>query len=202
MPLSDRWPLAEGALRDRLVAAYDGPARGYHDLRHLAEVLAGLDELAAGGERFDDLLVRLAAWFHDAVYDGEAGPEARSARWAEEALPAHGLSPEQVREVARLVRVTEHHGPGEADENGCALSDADLAILAAGAERYQQYIAGVRGEYPTLTDAEFRAGRATVLRNLVAKQSLFHTGYARSRWEDAARANIHRELRSLERPDG
>ena len=202
LPLCDQWPLAQAALRDRLLAAYDGSGRGYHDRRHLAEVLDRLDELAAGGERFDDLLVRLAAWFHDAVYDGQAGAEARSARWAEEALPAQGLSPDQVREIARLVRVTEHHRPGQHDENGCALSDADLAILAAEAERYQEYVADVRREYPTVTDAEFRAGRAAVLKELADKPSLFHTGYGRSRWEDAARANINRELRSLEHPDG
>src|SRR4051794_30407187 len=47
------WPLA-GAddLREELESAYAGAGRGYHDLRHLAEVFTRLDELAAGGVGF------------------------------------------------------------------------------------------------------------------------------------------------------
>ena len=106
--LADRWPLPDhDALRDELVAAY-GTGRGYHDLRHLAEVLDRLDDLGC-----DDVVVLLAAWFHDAVYDGRPGDEERSAQWAERALPAD-LS----AEVARLVRVTEHHDPAPEDEAG------------------------------------------------------------------------------------
>jgi predicted metal-dependent HD superfamily phosphohydrolase len=38
-----------------------------------------------------------------------------------------------------------------------------------------------------------------VLRTLSAKPRLFHTAYARDRWEAAARANVERELATLER---
>ena len=38
--LSDRWPLPDGAgVRDELAAAYADPSRGYHNTRHLTEVL-------------------------------------------------------------------------------------------------------------------------------------------------------------------
>ena len=56
--------------------------RGYHDTRHLAEVLDRLADLGC-----DSVVVRLAAWFHDAVYDAAPGDEERSAQWAERALP-------------------------------------------------------------------------------------------------------------------
>jgi predicted metal-dependent HD superfamily phosphohydrolase len=36
-----------------------------------------------------------------------------------------------------------------------------------------------------------------VLRDLLAKPTLFHTVEARRRWEDRARANVEREVRSL-----
>jgi predicted metal-dependent HD superfamily phosphohydrolase len=197
--LSQWWPPRHGEeLRDALVAAYDGAERGYHDRRHLAEVLGRLDELAAGGEEFVVDLVRLAAWFHDAVYDGTPGDEARSAAWAEQALPGLGLSPEEVAEVARLVRLTEDHRPAAHDCNGCALSDADLAILAAPADRYEEYVDGVRREYAAVPEKEFRRGRAAVLRELRSKPSLFHTAHARAHWEDIARANLDDELARLE----
>jgi len=196
--LRDRWPLPDASrLRDQLLEAYAEPTRGYHDLRHLTEVLRRLDELAAAGEEFDGPEVRLAAWFHDGVYDRRPGAEERSARWAEKALTEHGLPPGQVGEVARLVRLTEHHRPPVGDRNGAALIDADLAILAAPAARYRAYVEGVRREYAELPDDEFRRGRGAVLAALVAQDPLYRTGHARRAWEPAARANLGRELEGL-----
>jgi predicted metal-dependent HD superfamily phosphohydrolase len=197
MDLHDRWPLPERlAVRDELAAAYADPSRGYHDTRHLSEVLDRLDELAASGAAFERTPVVLAAWFHDAVYDGERDAEERSAAWAEHALATAAPAP-VVAEVARLVRLTETHTPDDGDANGCALSDADLGILAAPRPRYDEYVAAVRREYAHLEDAVFEAGRADVLRGLAAKPHLFHTAYAREHWERAARANLERELATL-----
>jgi predicted metal-dependent HD superfamily phosphohydrolase len=197
MDLHDRWPLPERlAVRDELAAAYADPSRGYHDTRHLSEVLDRLDELAANGAAFERTPVVLAAWFHDAVYDGERDAEERSAAWAEHALATAAPAP-VVAEVARLVRLTETHTPDDGDANGCALSDADLGILAAPRPRYDEYVAAVRREYAHLEDAVFEAGRADVLRGLAAKPHLFHTAYAREHWEQAARANLERELATL-----
>lgn len=194
--LTAAWPLTDGsALRDELLAAY-GAARGYHDLRHLAEVLARLDELGEHGAPFETLPVRLAAWFHDGVYDGERDAEERSATWAETALP--GLVGEPVaREVARLVRLTETHRPEPDDPGGCALSDADLAILASDRARYDEYVETVRVDYAHVPDDLFVLGRVAVLRDLLTKPHLFHTPYARAAWEGPARANVEDELARL-----
>lgn len=191
------WPLpAAEDLRERLVAAYDRP--GYHDLQHLVEVLSRLDELAAAGEVFADLPTRLAAWFHDAVYDGERDAEERSAALAEDWLTGV-VEPAVVAETVRLVRLTETHTPADDDPAGCALSDADLAILAAPRERYEEYVATVRTEYAHVDDAAFAAGREQVLLGLAAKPTLFHTAHARDRWEADARANLDAELDRLAR---
>ncbi|MDN4173863.1 hypothetical protein QWY28_12950 [Nocardioides sp. SOB77] len=191
------WPLTTGEeVRDALAAAYAASDRDYHDTRHLAEVLARLAELADRGAAYDPVPVLLAAWFHDGVYDGERDAEERSAAWAEDALA--GLVPEPVvAEVARLVRLTETHRPADDDANGCALSDADLAILAAPRARYDEYVAAVRREFAHLDDDTFREGRAQVLRSLAAKEHLFHTPWAREHWEAPARANLARELEEL-----
>lgn len=195
--LTDRWPLADGfEVRDALVAAYDDPRRGYHDLLHLSEVLDRLDELAGAGTGFEDEPVRLAAWFHDAVYDGQPDAEQRSAQWAASALAA--LVPgTTVVTVARLVRLTQTHAPTLDDPEGCALSDADLAILASPPARHSAYVAGVRRDYASVSDDDFRDGRAAVLRDLATRPHLFHTAYARTQWEPAARANLAAELTSL-----
>lgn len=188
--------VASDALRDRLKAAWGGPDRGYHDLVHLTEVLGRLSELAAAGVRYPELPVTLAAWFHDAVYAGAHDDEERSARWAEQALP--GLVPDDVvAEVARLVRLTATHDPAAGDAAGEALTDADLAILAGGAERYAAYVAGVRREYAHVSDAAFARGRARLLEALLDREHLYCTAYARARWEAAARENIATELAKL-----
>ena len=193
MALADRWPLpSHHDVRDELLAAYGGPDRGYHDRRHLAEVL---DHLATLG--CDQPPVLLAAWFHDAVYDGHAGAEERSARWAERALPEPPAA-----EVARLVRLTERHRPGAEDASGQLLCDADLAILATGPERYADYVRGVREEYAHLSDREFAVGRAAVLRQLLGPQRLFHTDRAHELWEERARRNVAAELERLDRQAG
>ncbi|MGN0064071.1 MAG: hypothetical protein ACI379_07490 [Nocardioides sp.] len=193
--LVSRWPLdGLDTVRDALLAAYGAGDRGYHDLLHLAEVLDRLDELAAH-ETFDVRTVGLAAWFHDGVYDGEPGAEDRSAVWAERALEDTDLGPE----VARLVRLTEHHRPTPGDTSGAALCDADLAILAAPPERYATYAAGVRQEYARYDDATFATGRTAVLRELV-RGEIFTTSYARHTWQAAARDNVEREIAALGAP--
>ena len=63
----------EVAGRD-LLARYAEPHRRYHDRRHLTEVLTAVDVLGRHAARPD--VVRLAAWFHDAVYDPQAPPGA------------------------------------------------------------------------------------------------------------------------------
>lgn len=197
MELAARWPLAGAdAVRDALVQAYRDEARGYHDVRHLAEVLDRLDELSSSGERFDRIPVQLAAWFHDAVYDAEPRAEQRSAAWARAALTGI-VDQKVVDEVERLVLLTAHHQVGEGDRNGAALCDADLAVLAAPGSRYSAYTTDVRREYGHLPDDEFSDGRAAVLRGLSGRRSLFATAYGREHWERAARANITRELREL-----
>lgn len=198
--LASRWPLpGHEALRDRLLAAYGEERRGYHDLTHLAEVLDHVATLADVAEDDVDVeAVTLAAWFHDAVYEGTGDDEERSAALATDELTTAGLEPRLVAEVARLVRLTATHRPAPDDRNGQVLSDADLAVLAADPERYAGYVAGVRAEYAHVAEADFRRGRAAVLRDLLAKPSLFHTAAARDRWEETARANVSRELAGLE----
>lgn len=186
------WPLPDRRdIEEELIAAYS-TGRGYHDLRHVTEVLARLAEL---GEAGNAELV-LAAWFHDVVYDDDGDNEERSARLAETMLDG---STADVAEVARLVRLTKDHDAAPGDRNGEALCDADLAILAAPPERYQEYAEGVRREYAAFADADFRAGRLAVLEDLAAREALFRTAHAREHWEPRARENLAREIQALRR---
>ena len=172
--------------------------RAYHDLAHLAEVLDRVDLLA--GEAEDADAVRLAAWFHDAVYDPTATDnEERSADVAVTSLSRLGLARPLLDEVDRLVRVTATHDVEPGDRNAAVLCDADLAILASDDLRYSSYVEGVRREYEHLDDETFASGRSAVLRALSSRPSLFHTVHGREAWEAPARANITAELAQLAR---
>jgi predicted metal-dependent HD superfamily phosphohydrolase len=188
------------AVGERLLAAYGEPHRGYHDQQHLAEVLAAVDRLAAGVEQpVDRRAVRLAAWFHDAVYDPTAAPgetEESSARLAEQLLPPLRVAGPVVARVAALVRATATHD-GVTGMDADLLFDADLAILASPPERYAAYRAGVRAEYAHVPDADFRRGRAAILQGLLDRPRIYRTAAAYDAWEAGARAQVSAELATL-----
>ncbi|MFD9396841.1 hypothetical protein ACFWBB_40735 [Streptomyces sp. NPDC060000] len=181
---------------DDLLARWQEPQRRYHTLTHLTEVLDRIDVLAE--YTADPGVVRLAAWFHDAVYlPDRSENEERSARLAERALPEAGVSPERTAEVARLVRLTVTHDPADDDLDGQVLCDADLAILAAPPSAYAAYTAAVREEYHFVPNDAFRTGRADILRQLLNLPRLFRTPYGSERWEATARYNLRGELELL-----
>ncbi|MFF5566108.1 hypothetical protein ACFY7Z_06035 [Streptomyces sp. NPDC012623] len=184
---------------DALLARWAEPHRRYHTTAHLTAVLDHIDTLAEYADSPD--LVRLAAWFHDAVHRADRSEnEERSARLAERALTEAGLSGDRTAEVARLVRLTAGHATAPEDRDGAVLCDADLATLAAAPTAYAAYATAVRAEYGFLPDAAFRAGRAALLEQLLALPGLFRTPYGIREWEARARANVTEELRSLTGP--
>lgn len=183
---------------DDLLRRWSQPHRRYHTLRHLAEVLQTLTTLPAGACP----RTRLAALFHDAVYEPTApagANEEASARLLETLGAGCDLDPDLVAAAAALVRMTAAHRPDAHDRAALALADADLAILAAPADRYLEYASAVRAEYAHLTDDAFDAGRLAVLRDLYARTPLFGTKEGRARFERAAKDNLAGEIAMLSR---
>jgi predicted metal-dependent HD superfamily phosphohydrolase len=195
--LLTRWRDLVGPDADRLgrdlLERWNEPHRHYHTVDHLRRVLDAIDDLEAHAT--DPTAVRLAAWFHDAVYAGRPGDdEEASARLAEDTLPTVGVPHSRVAEVARLVRLTAGHEPAPGDANGAVLCDADLAVLAGEPDEYAAYAAAVREEHAHVADREFRRGRAAVLRRLLARDPLYRTATGAERWAAAARHNLTTEL--------
>jgi predicted metal-dependent HD superfamily phosphohydrolase len=178
-----------------LVEAWSEPHRRYHDLAHLAAVLGLVDGLAASARDVD--AVRLAAWYHDAVYDPQrTDNEQVSAERARAGL--RGLvDDERLAEVVRLVLLTASHDPEPDDADGAVLCDADLAVLASPPDAYATYASAVRAEYAHLSDAEFTAGRIAVLEHLLGLPRLYRSPAAPEEWTARARANLTAELSLL-----
>ncbi|WP_431043704.1 HD domain-containing protein [Streptomyces sp. P1-3] len=181
---------------ENLLTRWAEPQRHYHTTTHLLAVLDHVDTLSAHAA--DPDTVRLAAWFHDAVYLPERSTnEERSARLAERALAEAGVPEPRVHEVSRLVLLTLGHDPAPGDTNGEALCDADLAVLAGSPQQYATYAAAVRQEYGFVPHDAFREGRSAVLRRLLAQPRLFRTPYGQQHWERTARYNMSTELELL-----
>lgn len=179
----------------RLIEAWSEPHRRYHCLSHLRDILVRVEELAGDAENPD--AVRLAAWYHDSVYDGLPDDEERSALRAEQDLSGLAVAPELVDEVGRLVRLTITHDPAPGDRNGEVLSDADLSALALPRERYRENSAAIMAEYGHVPAEVFRAGRVRVLLALLDGPGVFRTERGRMRWEAPARDNLRAELADL-----
>lgn len=187
-----------------LVERYGEPQRRYHTLAHVQHVVRVGDELGSDARLsdVDALLVYLAAWWHDAVYDpARSDNEEASAVLAEQQAARLGLPPAVVDGLVRLIRLTAGHEVAPDDAVGQVLVDADLAILGAPADAYDAYAASVRLEHGHLDDATFRAGRAAFLRGFLARPHLFAGATGRDRFEARARGNLGRELAALDTPD-
>lgn len=198
--LRRRWAAIEGAdpaLGESLLTRWNEPHRHYHTPVHLLEILTALEwlsrqELAGPPPRE----VVLAAWFHDAVYEGIAGfDEERSADLARDLLPGP-----RGEEVARLVLLTKKHTTDEDDVPGKLLIDADLAILASPMPRYRRYVHHIRQEYAGVGDSDWRTGRTRILRRFLDAPTIFTLRAATASWAGAARTNMRAELQELIEP--
>ncbi len=190
-------PALSRAARDDLERRHAEPHRAYHTLAHVAQVLAGVDELIAAGEPVADPgAVRLAAWCHDAVYvPGSPDNERASAELADVTLDALGLDADGRRRVRELVLATRDHTARDADAR--VLVDADLAVLAGPEPAYAAYVRALRREYAEVPEPAWRSGRAAFLAGMLARDAVFTTPTMRVRAEPAARRNLAGELATL-----
>ena len=195
-------------LGESLLQAWEQPHRAYHHSGHLSQMLTDLDRLYAyRTQGSTPLALVLAAWFHDAVYEGAPGEdERRSEQLANislEPLVTPGLlSGDELQMVSLLVRATATHKLPESADLPAGYEpadiqfflDADMAILAADSARYRRYLRGVRSEYSHFDDEAFRAGRMTFLRLILGRKRIFLSEEGLQLWEEPARANLQAEL--------
>ena len=145
-------------------------------------------------------VARLAAWFHDAIYDPTARPgsnEADSAVLAGDSLRQLSFMVDDIDAIDRLIRLTARHDTEAAAPLDGAFHDADLWILSAPQERFDGYCDQVREEYAHVPDSEYANGRAAVLGPLLHRDRIYRTSHALHSWETPARINLGRELSRL-----
>lgn len=195
-------------LGESLLQAWEQPHRAYHHSGHLSQMLTDLDRLYAHRTQGSTpLALVLAAWFHDAVYEGAPGEdERRSEQLASASLEplvtAGLLTGHELQMVSLLVRATATHELPESVDLPAGYEpadiqfflDADMAILAADSARYRRYLRGVRSEYSHFDDEAFRTGRTTFLRSILGRKRIFLSEEGLQLWEEPAQTNLQAEL--------
>lgn len=201
MPSPERWQRTwselgaqpPAGLFDELMARYGEPHRHYHTARHLDECFGQMSRELA--ERPAE--VELALWFHDAIYQPKRQDnEARSADWARASALAAGVAAGCADRLHALVMATRHEAvPQGRDQQ--VLVDIDLSILGASAARFEEYERQVREEYAWVPGFVFRSKRKSILRQFLARPTIYSTAPFRERLEAPARANLARSIAQL-----
>jgi len=190
---------------ERLLDRWSEPGRVYHNLRHLTDVLARVDELAE--ETHEPDLVRLAAWYHGAIFDAAdkaayanrgGEQEVASAALARTELTELGVPEASVARVQHLVVALVRHVPDPTDFDCAVLCDADLAMLATEPQKYKAYLQDLRTEYAHVPVERYLRARIKILNKLLGRPALFVSPLGAA-WEEPARQNLAAELHRLEK---
>lgn len=128
---------------------------------------------------------------------GPGDNEEASARLAVHSLTGNGFRDADVGVVASLIRASERHELPSPGGPEAAFHDADLWILAAPSDRFDEYCTEVREEFAVVPDAAYRMGRSAVLRPFLDRDHVYATHVGRAEWEPRARVNLARELARL-----
>ncbi|GAA1652223.1 hypothetical protein [Georgenia ruanii] len=187
----------------RLLARWQEPDRHFHNLKHLVDVLARVDELAEETHHPD--VVRLATWYHGAVFSSTPSKaysrsggedEVASAELATTELTALGVPEKVTARVAYLILNLKRHDADPRDIDALALCDADLAVLAADPQHYRAYRTAVREEYAHLPLRHYLEARRAIVTKLLGRRQIFLSPLG-GQWEDSARENLQAELERL-----
>jgi predicted metal-dependent HD superfamily phosphohydrolase len=179
----------------KLQTLYSAPERYYHTSTHIETMLKWLDVFEPG--QLPSL--RLATYFHDAIYDTRATDnEEKSAELAVSCLSRVTRDRGLVDQVSRMVLSTKMHIPDQTIPHlSEVFLDCDLLILAAEPALYESYTRQIRLEYMQYDDESYRAGRIGIMKNFLQREKIFYTEGVRERFEARARSNIARELKAL-----
>ncbi|PHP53220.1 hypothetical protein BW737_004415 [Actinomyces ruminis] len=189
---------------EELVARWTSPDRHFHNLKHVINMLARVDELADESHNPD--VMRLAAWYHGCVfctaqestYRRNGGEdEVASAAYAAKSLQALGVPDQTVDRVCALILNLKRHNLAKNDIDAQALSDADLGALAVEPQQYKSYREAVREEYAHIPLEDFLRARLAIITRLLDREALFSSPLG-ARWELPARENLEAEKRHLE----
>ena len=191
---------------DRLISQHNQVGRHYHTSVHLKEMLDYLNILEEGAAISDQqhkAILRLAVFFHDAVYDPQSSTnEKDSANLFEQFTREVGrkiLGASTVDTVITCILATQRHKviPGEVTMLQEFFLDIDMAVLGKKMHAYRSYAALIRKEYHFVPHAIYCEKRAEILESFLNGKQIYLTTVMSCALEKNARQNLRDEIESL-----
>lgn len=177
---------------------YTEKHRYYHTPQHLVQCLRewALESPSAKSLAQNPVLVELALWYHDIVYDTQRKDnEEQSAELAIKTLGSV-LGPKNSEELRQLILATKHtQVPSTPDAR--LLVDLDLSIMGQRPEVFDQYETQIQQEYSWVPLEIFSQKRGEILQSFLARPQIYQTPHFSQKYEISARNNLAKSLEKL-----
>jgi len=177
---------------------YSEKQRFYHTLQHIEDLYVLYDEY-----RYllhDPVVVELAIWFHDVIYDPKRNDnEEKSAQLFEEFAKEIALEERIIQQTTNFIISTKAHMNAVFQDNPdlALFLDFDLLVLAKPPQEYDTYAQQIRQEYIHYEELPYCQGRVNVLGGFLASKFIFKTNTIQQKFEERARQNLIREVAQL-----
>lgn len=179
---------------EEIAKHYTASGRHYHTLTHLNHLLQELLPHRQAFKNWDTIVFAIA--YHDIIYNTlRRNNEEKSAAFAARVLRETSFPESEIETCLAIIRATQNHEPADAQTN--LFTDADLAILGASPQQYENYIVQIRREYRYYPDLLYIPGRKKVLRHFLGMKSIYKTDIFHRQYEAQARINMKNELAVL-----
>jgi predicted metal-dependent HD superfamily phosphohydrolase len=173
--------------------AYTEKGRYYHTLQHLLFMFQALERAEVSMSK----TLLQAVFYHDIIYHPlKKDNEKKSADYALKTLK-ESISPAEAKQLEAWILATQNHRPRTENVQELFLLDADLAVLGAAPNIYQNYKETVRQEYRLVPKLLYRKGRRKVLLHFLNFETIYYTPFFKTNYEEQARANLKSELATL-----
>lgn len=199
---------------NRLWDLYTGDTRYYHTTVHIEEMLTMFHiimksnnnkytfQLCSDAAREQStIIILLAIFFHDCIYDGRSQTnEEDSMKLFESFADEVDVPPTIKDQVSLYILASKKHQLSSSNDNiSLALFlDLDLAVLGKDGSAYNQYAALIWKEYSFVPKDIYCSKRSEILTAFLDVSQIYGTTLMQSVCEEHARANLLREIESLQ----
>lgn len=189
----------------QLTTLYTQPHRKYHNINHINDCLAELENIPHSGVNFNDrtlvgldcAIIEDAIWYHDAIYN----PYSKLNERRSFDLIPDSANPSYDGAVREAVLATANH---LYDQSVLAITtqimlDIDLAGFGKERHVFARNGMNIRHEYYNTKLVDFLKGRKNFYDALVKRPTLYYTDYFHHKYHEKSRENIRWEIDLLNR---
>lgn len=197
-------------IRSQLVTLHSEPHRHYHNIKHVYQCLAELEEWNATENKSflylqssELLKLEVAIWFHDAIYNpfSKMNVEESMRLFMNTSYDLRlGFDYTTNAEICKLILCTEKHERTPGSYNFLMqdlMCDIDLSILGKDPVHYREYQTGISLEYSHIPIRTYSEKRTKVLESFLQRDKIYKTDRFFNLYEEQARINLQNEINEL-----